>query len=346
MKLLSLFLFGAPLAGVLASPCTPPGPTWSTLPPIALAPRQEHVAVALTPTSLAIFGGIVPAEDWWPTVPVLQIYDIPSQTWRRAADAPKGLNHPNAAVVNGKIFLLGGLKEVTPTDLAWRPTNESWVYDPATDIWSSLPPLPVTDVARGSAAMGVFGHIIFLAGGITQTPFDPALGEQESVDDVSAFDTKTNTWINLPAKAKKIPAARDHAGAAVVGNKFYILGGRDHGQNNVRDTVFELDFKNLQKGWVVKKGKMPTARGGVVAAAVGKNIYTIGGEGNPKNGTEGVFPQVEAYDTTKDKWEKLPDMQVPRHGTSAVALGGGIYIPGGGVKQGGAPVDVFDVFWP
>jgi len=55
---------------------------------------------------------------------------------------------------------------------------------------------------------------------------------------------------------------------------------------------------------------------------------------------------VEVYDTGRDRWERLGKMKVPRHGTSAVAVRGGVYIPGGGVKQGGAPVDTFDVFYP
>jgi N-acetylneuraminic acid mutarotase len=91
---------------------------------------------------------------------------------------------------------------------------------------------------------------------------------------------------------------------------------------------------------------MPTPRGGVSAAAVGGKVYVFGGEGNTEAGSEGVFDQVEVYDTTRDKWESVGKMKVPRHGTSAVAVGGAVYIPGGGVKQGGAPVDTFDAFYP
>jgi N-acetylneuraminic acid mutarotase len=59
-----------------------------------------------------------------------------------------------------------------------------------------------------------------------------------------------------------------------------------------------------------------------------------------------VFDQVEVYDTRRDRWERMGKMKVPRHGTSAVAVGDAVYIPGGGVKQGGAPVDTFDAFYP
>jgi N-acetylneuraminic acid mutarotase len=91
---------------------------------------------------------------------------------------------------------------------------------------------------------------------------------------------------------------------------------------------------------------MPTPRGGVASAVVGWKVFAFGGEGNPEEGSNGVFDQVEVYDTCGERWEKLGPMGVPRHGTSAVGVAGAVYIPGGGVALGGAPTDVFDVYYP
>ncbi|VBB77182.1 Putative protein of unknown function [Podospora comata] len=349
LALISAFLFTATTLALPNSRGKPSKGTWQTLPSISDLPRQEHVTLALSPSSLAIFGGILPTNDTssplpYSTTNILQIYSIPNKTWTLAAPAPLALNHPNAAVVDGKIYLLGGLTEVD--NWAWRPSALSFVYDPKTNQWADLPPLPDSHTPRGSAAMGVHNGVVYLAGGLTILPLIPELGPQQTTDVVSAFDTKTNTWVTLPPKARRLPEGRDHAGAAVYKDKFYVLGGRRNGQDNVRDTVYELDLKRLGKGWVVEKGRMPTARGGVAAARVGGRVFVLGGEGNKVNGTEGVFPQVEVYDVERDKWERLEGMEVPRHGTSAVGVGGGVYVPGGGVRQGGAPVSTFDVFWP
>jgi N-acetylneuraminic acid mutarotase len=78
---------------------------------------------------------------------------------------------------------------------------------------------------------------------------------------------------------------------------------------------------------------------------VGTNIYTFGGEGDGSR-KSGVFEQVEAYDTERDRWESVGTMRVPRHGTYAVGVEGRVYIPGGGILQGGWPVADFDVFVP
>jgi hypothetical protein len=48
-----------------------------------------------------------------------------------------------------------------------------------------------------------------------------------------------------------------------------------------------------------------------------------------------VFDNVEAFDVETQGWEELAPMQVPRHGTSAAAVGNKIYIPGGGLQQDG-----------
>ena len=160
---------------------------------------------------------------------------------------------------------------------------------------------------------------------------------------MSVFDTKTRTWASIPHAGKHVPEARDHAGAAVVGSKMYVLGGRRDGPENARDTVFILDLCKLENGWKISSARMPTPRGGLAAGVIGEKVYVLGGEGNVQV-ESGVFNQVETYDTRKDSWESIGKMRVPRHGTSAVSVGGKVYVPGGGVSQGGAPVAVFDTF--
>lgn len=308
--------------------------------------------LALNSTTLAILGGIVPPPSSVPpyfnTTPLIQLYSITANKWLNpVAPLPVALNHPNAAVVDGQVYLLGGLADTC--DGVWRGTGTSWVYDPASNEWSRLPGMSDIDTPRGSAAVGVDAHtgVVYLAGGMTQLPLveDDPLG-QDSVDTVSAFDTRRGEWVVLPELARQMPGRRDHAGATVVDRVLYVLGGRDRGQENVRGEVFALDLKDLEKGWVTKKGRMPTPRGGVCSGTIGGKVYLFGGEGNLAEGSDGVFDQVEAYDIKMDTWERLRPMKVPRHGTYAATVDGGIYIPGGGIKLGGAPVDTFDVFYP
>ncbi|KAF5025676.1 hypothetical protein F66182_2282 [Fusarium sp. NRRL 66182] len=318
---------------------------WNTLESIPIATRQEHQAVAVSDKEIAIVGGIVPTReaDGFETTSLVQFYNTRSNTWRRfVTDTPVPVNHPNVAAVDGNIYLLGGLLEAD--DGAWRAFPESWMYNPNFDEWTELEPIPEGE-ERGSAAVGVYDNIVYMAGGMRALNPVPE-GEQDTVDFVSAFDIESLEWLELPEAAKFLPERRDHAAVSVVGNKFYVVGGRCQGQLNVEDTVFILDLDNLEQGWRTSKGRMPTPRGGVVSGTIGSKIYVFGGEGNTAVGSGGVFDDIEVFDTETETWDKVGKMVMPRHGGAAVAVDGGIYLPGGGTEQGGSPVDHFDVYWP
>jgi N-acetylneuraminic acid mutarotase len=310
--------------------------SWVDLAPISIGGLQEHSTVAISSTQIVTIGGVVGRNA--KTLPTTLLYDIPSNTWKEISPLPIPLNHLNAAVVDGKIYSLGGLESPGGGAVNWRGIPNGWVYDPLTSKWSPLESMPA-DQARGGSAVGVYNKIIFIAGGLVSLS-SPTLSV------VTAFDTVNNRWLTLPEPASRLPAAREHVGGAVVDSKFYVVGGRDSGQNNVRDDVFILDLDNLETGWRTSSAKMPTARGGIAAAVIGKKIYTFGGEGNPWDGHGGVFNQTEVYDTEMDMWTSLAPMKHPRHGTSAVGIGEKIYIPGGGTEQGLGASPVFDVFTP
>jgi N-acetylneuraminic acid mutarotase len=325
-------------------------PTWHSLASIPIFPRQEHVIVFLPPSTIAIMGDVIPTNDTpifppFATTSIMQFYSIDTNTWSSCASIPVPLIHINAAIVNGKIYLLGGMAEFNDSRIrAWRAISNCWSYDPATDHWSRIHGALPKGEERGSAAVIVHDAKIYLAEGITSLEFNTN-NTQNSISMVSVFVSKTEKWLKVPQPAKYMPSARDHAGAAVVDAKMYVLGGRDHGQSHVRDTTFVLDLCNLEAGWTTSKAKMPTARGGVATGVVGRKVYTFGGEGDTSVAS-GVFDEVEAYDTAKDIWESVGVMKIPRHGTYAVGVGGKVYIPGGGIQQGGGAVADFDIFVP
>jgi N-acetylneuraminic acid mutarotase len=86
---------------------------------------------------------------------------------------------------------------------------------------------------------------------------------------------------------------------------------------------------------------MPTARGGLEAAAVGTRIHTFGGET-----TRRVFDEHEVYDVVANAWQAAPRMPTGRHGLGVAALGNRIYVIGGGPRAGFAQTDVVEVFAP
>ncbi|MFE2499877.1 Kelch repeat-containing protein [Streptomyces scopuliridis] len=323
-----------PTAQATVSPHISYGKGWRPLAPIAGGARQEH-GLAAVGSKVYVIGGIRPdGTGAFTTTRRVEVYDTERGTWASAAPLPVEMNHPNVAAVDGKIYVIGALSG----GASWQALRDSFVYDTRTNEWTRLPSVPVSH-ARGSAAVGVHGGKIYLAGGMRTLTPGPG-GLQDTVDTVSSYDVRTGRWQRLPS----LPEARDHVGGAIIGTKLYVVGGRDRGQVNVRDTVYIYD---LRSGRWSEGAPMPTARGGLATAVVGTKIYTFGGEGkhdghNPNT----VFDETEAYDTVRNKWQRLAPMPVPRHGTAAVAVGSTIFIPGGGIAAGGSPVDVNDAYVP
>ena len=86
-------------------------------------------------------------------------------------------------------------------------------YDPSTDKWTSLTPMPTK---RSSGALGVYrGRLVFV-GGECKNP-----QTRMTFDENEAYDPKTNSWASL---AK--PNTGLHAGGwAAVGDSLYFFGG-------------------------------------------------------------------------------------------------------------------------
>lgn len=337
--LLRNLAFGS-LLGLVASSRHYSSGKWHEVAKISIAPRGEHTTVALSESTLAILGGITAGgKDGSspPTTDIMQLYNIAENRWRSAPKIPIPLNHLNVAVVHGKIFLLGGLA-VLPNG-TWSAIPNSWKYDPAQGKWEAIAPMP-SGTARGACATAVDGSTIYLAGG--QTVNVPGV-YQNSVDTVSSYNTEKDEWRVLSGR---LPEGRDHVGGAVVDSTLYVVGGRHFGRKNVRDTVFTLDLKYPDGEWKDNTAKLPTARGGISIATIDGRIYVFGGEGNPAEGSMGVFNQTEAFDTASRNWSTLAPMRLPRHGSSAAVAQGCVYIPGGSVMEGGPPVNYADKFCP
>ena len=148
---------------------------WQTLHSLPV-PRQEHSVVSLD-RRIYVLGGILSNVSYSPSDPPIdpvvlfstisptasmQYFDLDSQYWYDAASLPIPLNHANVASVDGKIYVLGGL---SGTNLShWNAVAESFVYDPVSDRWSSIAPMP-RGTARGACAIGIWGNEIWLAGG-------------------------------------------------------------------------------------------------------------------------------------------------------------------------------------
>ena len=310
-------------------------PGWHRHNLIGQGPRQEHSVVAIDGNVYAIAGITYDSDFSIQTTNRVEYYNVPTDSWHVACPLPQPVNHPNAATVDGKIYVLGALSAKATN---WTALPSAYFYSPFNDTWSSATPLP-NGTARGASAVGMHESTIYLAGGMTYLVPRPG-GTQNSLTTVSAYNTATDQWdLSLPP----LPEPRQHVGGAVVGHTFFVIGGRENGIGEYRNTTYALDLEN-PVAWKTM-APMSTARGGVACAALGTKIYCFGGEGNPDN-PQRVFNETQAYDVKADSWADLEPMPVPRHGAGVAAVNNMIYYVGGGAKTASFPVGITDSFQP
>lgn len=288
---------------------TPPPGRWG---------RRADLVEANSEMSVAEVGGKIYVIAGYPasrvSVRTVQVYDPATNTWKLTTPLPVALNHTVAAVVRGRLYLIGGQ---TDAGGSGPFVNTVYEYDPETATWTSRAPMPT---ARSGGAAAVIDGKIYVAGG------RPPRGT-----DFAVYEPASDTWTTLP----DLPTQRNHLGAAAAGGKVYITGGRfGAGFESEKTDRVEIYDPNTRR-WSLG-AEMPRPRGGVNTVEAYGCIHVFGGEGNSDT-PSGVFPDHDVYHPGRNVWLRQEPMPIPVHGvTGAVFLHGLIYLPGGGNQIGGA----------
>jgi peroxiredoxin/N-acetylneuraminic acid mutarotase len=266
-------------------------------------------------------------------------YDPAADKWTKKKSMPRPAHHAALAAYNGKIYVCGGFvapeKSPLPIGAAWQPIDDVWEYDPVADSWKALAPLPAK---RGAAvAVEAFGKIHVIGGATTvegsKAPFFTFMGPCNVLSTNDVYDPATNKW----ESRKPMAVPRNHAFAAAVNGKIYVIGGRTgHGfilSATNTDVVEEYDAPNDM--WSAPKERMPTARSGGGYGTDGRKIYVAGGEVTTKQ-LVGAFRGIEAYEPATNSWTTLPPMPMPRHGVAGAVIGNRFHLVSGMITSAGA----------
>ena len=266
-------------------------------------------------------------------------YNPATDRWTKKASMPRPAHHPALAAANGKIYVMGGFVPPSATAIpvggAWEPIDNAWEYDPATDSWKPLPPLPGK---RGSAVAAEVGGKIYVIGGATtvegsKDPFFTFFGPARVLGTNDVYDPATNKW----ESRAPMSVPRNHAFSGVVNGKIYVIGGRTGHAFILSATNTDVveEYNPVSNSWSMPKERMPTARSGGASGTDGRRIYVAGGEVTTTE-LVGAFRAIEAYDPATNSWLTLPSMPMPRHGVAGAVIGNRFHLVSGMIQSAGA----------
>jgi N-acetylneuraminic acid mutarotase len=141
--------------------------SWQTLPPLPTAfDQRNHLAAAAIGGRIYVAGGRYDGGSFSsPMTDSLDVFDPVSAEWSPGAPLPRPRGGVNGVAAHGCFHVFGG--EGSGIGEANDVFPDHDVYDPSSNSWSSLPPLPVP--VHGVTGAVFLGSLIYIPGGGTSS---------------------------------------------------------------------------------------------------------------------------------------------------------------------------------
>ncbi len=279
---------------------------WSDVSP-SFAPARYESSLAYVPAlhGSLLFGGSFQSNETWR-------YRSDANNWSPLSppSAPPPAVGGSMAYDSraGKVVFFGGL--VRPEHLIC-PGNDTWIYDPLTNIWTNVTPTPSppprwqASIAYDSATHRTVlfgGHRLRCGGGIPEDP-GPRL------NDTWTYDALTNTWSDVTSSVN--PPARSEAGFASdpKESRSVLFGG-------VSFESYDARYSVLGDTWVFDPGTAswwhhdpvvrPPGRHGQGMASMPNVTILYGG-----CYATGCYRDTWSYDMRTHLWAEVPSNPGP-----------------------------------
>ncbi|KXI28319.1 Kelch repeat-containing protein [Paraglaciecola hydrolytica] len=175
-------------------------------------PRRNSRSVFLD-GRIYVMGGSFPNKEnnyQLKSTATTAVYDIAQNTWTKLADMPSAKT--TAAVVqNGKIYVAGGFNHSTALNVFER-------YDPLTNEWQTLSPLPQNMSAHSAA---VLNNKLVL------------FGDYDNLNATLLYDFDSQTWSQPEINFQ----GTRHSTATTTADFIYVVGGNINSKGESLDVI-------------------------------------------------------------------------------------------------------------
>ena len=226
--------------------------------------------------------------------------------WQMRTPFPPPTAYGEAATSDGTYaYTAGGYSFDTSTTL-----NVFQRYNPTTDTWTVLAPLPDSLTLMSSAVYSPVNNKVYVFGGE-----DAATGTNSNATRI--YDIATNTW----SAGANMPDVRSFmaSGYNSANSKIYLIAGYNTGQvTSAQTQVWEYD--PIANTFNTTRTPYPNANGtgGPGFGIINGHVYVAGG----RDATNTVIALVYDYNIATDTWTPRASMPSPNN------------VPGSGVENG------------
>lgn len=277
--------------------------------------RQGGVVGAGLNGKFYVFGGNGPTAGT-----TTEIYDPATDTWSYGANMPTRRESPNVAVVDGKLYLIGGTDPaISNGDYHKGQLTSVEMYDPATNTWTTKASL---NFKRDVAGVGVVNGKIYSIGGMYG---ELDLPEPENLDTVEMYDPNVDKWTVMPSR---MPTAMRAMAYTTIGSKVYLFGGCAGRSAAPCTRTDVMVYDTTTDTWATIDSPLPVGRhfSGQGAVTVGLKALVFGGA---SDFSRTVYGNVELFDPATLTWQELTPMKTARKSGAGAILDGYLYSVGG-----------------
>lgn len=233
-------------------------------------------------------------------------YDPVADVWTTKASIPTPRSHFGVAVCENKIYCIGG-QYIKNYFFRAQSTGITEVYDPATDSWKLLAPMPTPQYSIQANAVN--GRIYVMGGYINDT-------NASNLNQV--YDPESNSW----STRTDLPTGVSTYVSAVVGNKIYVFSNN---LTQIYDTYYD--------SWL-------TGAPAPLPIIMGSAVTTIGKDGSEQICVFGtnIMPwfnsttkelTTQCYNPETDSWTNGASVPTCRYHAAAANVNETVYVIGG-----------------
>ena len=193
-------------------------------------------------------------------------------------------------------------------------TNQFGKFDPATNTWTPLAPVPDLFNAEASGVYAPNVNKLFVFGGDS-----PNAGTV--VNTTRIYDIATNTW----STGAPMPDVRAFMASGYFNGKIYLVGGYNTG--NVDPSFGQVwEYDPVANTFNTSRANMPATLGGPGFGIINGHMYVAGGRDLNNTNLNTLYD----YNIATDSWTTGANMPGGVNVPASAVIGGKLWVMGGG----------------